>query len=300
MIPYAVEPLRILDAGDRKIASFVRADAANRDADTVKAFGEEWTRFSQFSDQDLATVGAEYFDLIGPGMLGPDSVVLDIGCGTGRWSRHLAGRVRYVEAVDPSDAVWVASRLTGPCGNVRVTQAGFDDLPFPPGAFDFVLSLGVAHHVPDTGRAIRDAARMLKPGGYLLLYLYYALDRRGSWYRALFRLADVIRRVVCRLPRGLRFVVCDSLSLTVCLPLVLLSGWVRSMAPGSQAWRRLPLAYYADKSFHILRNDTLDRFGTPLEKRFRREEIADLLTAAGLTDITFSEQPPYWHVIARR
>jgi len=72
------------------------------------------------------------------------------------------------------------------------------------------------------------------------------------------------------------------------------------MTPGSQVWRRLPLAYYADKSFHILRNDTLDRFGTPLEKRFRREEIADLLTAAGLTDITFSEQPPYWHVIARR
>jgi SAM-dependent methyltransferase len=300
MIPYITEPLRLLNAGDRKIASFVRDNAVNRDEGTVRAFGEEWSRFSDFDEDDLATVGAEYFDLVGPGMIGSDSVVLDIGCGTGRWSRYIAGRVRHVEAVDPSDAVFTAARLTAACGNVRVTHAGFDDLPFPPHSFDFVFSLGVAHHVPDTPRAIQDAVRMLRPGGHLLLYLYYALDGRGWWYRMLFRVSGVFRRVISRLPKVPRFFVCDCLSLLLCLPLVLLSRAFRRVAPRGQMWRRLPLAYYTDKSFHILRNDTLDRFGTPLEKRFRREEIADLLRSAGLTDVVFSERPPYWHVVARR
>jgi SAM-dependent methyltransferase len=299
MVPYAVLPLRYLEAGDRRIASFVPDGAANRDASTVKAFGEEWARFSQFDEGDLATVGAEYFDLVGPDIVGPESLVLDIGCGTGRWSRHLAPRVKHVDAVDPSDAVFVAARLTASCGNVRVTHAGFDDLPFPPAAFDFVFSLGVAHHVPDTARAIRDAARMVKPGGYLLLYLYYALDGRAWWYKALFKASDAVRRVISRLPKGLRFAVCDGLAAAVCLPLVLFARFVRAIAPGT-GWRLLPLGYYVDKSFHILRNDTLDRFGTPLEKRFRREEIAEMLMHAGLSDIVFSDRPPFWHVVARR
>jgi hypothetical protein len=62
----------------------------------------------------------------------------------------------------------------------------------------------------------------------------------------------------------------------------------------------MPLAYYVGKPWKIIRNDSLDRFGTPLEKRFRREEIEAMLTRAGLTEIRFSDGPPYWHVVGRR
>ena len=49
-----------------------------------------------------------------------------------------------------------------------------------------------------------------------------------------------------------------------------------------------------------MRNDALDRFGTRLEKRFTQAEIMTLLTEAGLDDIKFSEDPPWWVAVGHR
>jgi hypothetical protein len=56
----------------------------------------------------------------------------------------------------------------------------------------------------------------------------------------------------------------------------------------------LPLSYYADKSFYVMRTDAYDRFCTRLEKRFRRGEIERMFTRAGFKDITFSSKQPFW------
>ena len=51
---------------------------------------------------------------------------------------------------------------------------------------------------------------------------------------------------------------------------------------------------YRERSFYTMRTDSRDRFGTPLEKRFRAEQIEKMMASAGLTEIRFSESPPYW------
>jgi len=56
----------------------------------------------------------------------------------------------------------------------------------------------------------------------------------------------------------------------------------------------IPLAYYRKHSFYTMRTDARDRFGTPLERRFSRECIEEMLRAAGLVDISFSPRAPYW------
>ena len=43
-----------------------------------------------------------------------------------------------------------------------------------------------------------------------------------------------------------------------------------------------------------MRTDSRDRFGTPLEQRFTRKEIEKMMESAGLKDITFSEETPFW------
>ena len=53
-------------------------------------------------------------------------------------------------------------------------------------------------------------------------------------------------------------------------------------------------------SFYTMRTDALDRFGTRLEHRFTRDEIERMMTDAGLTDITFSDRPPFWVACGRR
>jgi SAM-dependent methyltransferase len=297
MIPYVRSPDRVLTIDGVEVASFV-GPALNADARTVQSFGEEWTRFGTFTAEETRVAGDEVFDLLTPEMAHAGTVALDLGCGTGRWSNYLAPRVRFIEAIDPGRPVEAAVRLTRGAPNIRVTQAGYGALPFAPDSFDLVFSLGVVHHLPDTETAIREAASRVKPGGWLLLYIYYALDNRGAAYRALFRLADLGRRLISRLPSAARFVACDAIALGVYLPFIGLARLVR--AAGSGAWRRVPLAYYVGKPWTIVRSDALDRFGTPLEKRYTREAIRGMLERAGLAEIRFSEGQPYWHVVARR
>jgi hypothetical protein len=63
---------------------------------------------------------------------------------------------------------------------------------------------------------------------------------------------------------------------------------------------KIPLSSYKDKSFNIIRNDSLDRFGTKLEHRFSKDEIIDMMTKCGLTDIVVSPNMPYWHAIGKK
>jgi hypothetical protein len=49
-----------------------------------------------------------------------------------------------------------------------------------------------------------------------------------------------------------------------------------------------------------MKNDSLDRFGTPLEQRFSKLEITEMMKACGLDEIEFSNQAPYWHAIGKR
>jgi len=84
-------------------------------------------------------------------------------------------------------------------------------------------------------------------------------------------------------------------ALRAALPLLSLGGSLLAMALGrARPWR----AFALDAA--SLGLVFLDRFGTKLEKRYRRDEVIGLLERAGLEDIRVSERPPYWHAVGRR
>ena len=300
MIEYNISPKNFISLDGNKIASFVSEADSNVDQDTVDSFGKEWTTFSTFSDEDIRIAGDQYFDIVTDKMIGPASMVLDIGCGTGRWAKYLASRVKFIEAIDPSSAVLSASKLTAGNKNIRITQSGVDVIPFPDESFDFVFSLGVMHHLPDTQDAIQKAANKLKKGGHFLVYLYYSLDNRSLFFRMLFLPVHLLRMIVHRLPHGLKVIVCDILAVILYVPVISLAKLIRFLFPSKLWYKKMPLAYYCDKSFQIIRNDSLDRLGTPLEKRYSRKEIEMMLRKAGFTEVIFSENEPYWHAVARK
>jgi SAM-dependent methyltransferase len=298
MIPYNQEPLSYIDCDGRKIASFMAEGSGHIDHGTVRSFGEEWSKFSTFSDKDIKTAGDQYFDIIDDNMINSSAVVLDLGCGTGRWSRYIADRVKFIEAIDPSIAVLSAAKLTADKPNIRVTQAGVDNIPFADGSFDFILCLGVLHHLPGTAEAMAKAVKKLRMKGNFLVYLYYDLDNRGMLYKTLFGASDLLRRSISKLPGALKRGVCDVIAAVVYMPFVLAARGLR--LAGGNAWKAVPLSYYADKSFGIIRNDSLDRFGTPLEQRFSKKEISEMMSDAGLGDIVFSPSAPFWHAVGTR
>lgn len=272
----------------------------NIDKETVEGFGREWQSFDQ-KDLDpvaYATIFADYFHLFPWSELPRDAVGADIGCGSGRWALGVAPRVGTLHLVDASAlALGVARRNLEQQPNCRFHHRAVDELPFVDGELDFAYSLGVLHHVPDTAAALAAIATKLKPGAPLLVYLYYALDQRPWWFRALWRATDLMRRAISRLPYSIRWAICQLIAVVVYCPLARIGKLLDALGWLPATW---PLAYYRDKPFYVMRTDALDRFGTRLERRFTRMEIEQMLVAAGMDKIQFSERAPYWIALARR
>lgn len=273
-----------------------RSDAtrgANLDSTTVDSFGDEWARFDQtaLAPEEAQKIFDEYFSAFPWSALPENATGFDMGCGSGRWARLVAPRVAHLHCIDPSSALAVARRVLQGHQNVSFHAASVDDKPLPRCSQDFGYSLGVLHHVPDTGEAIRSCAEMLKPGAPLLVYLYYAFDNRGLLFKLVWKLSDAMRRGICRLPSGVKHGCTDAIAALAYWPLAKISLVVEKLGVSCEA---IPLSYYRNHSFYTMRTDSRDRFGTPLEQRFTRTQIKSMMESAGLADIRFSERSPYW------
>jgi len=132
---------------------------------------------------------------------------------------------------------------------------------------------------------------MLKQGAPFQLYLYYAFGNRSTMFKLIWRCSDFLRRGICKLPAMLKHLLTDALAAMLYFPLARLSLLFERL--GFDV-RDIPLSYYRNHSFYTMRTDSRDRFGTPLEQRFTRSQIAQMMSEAGLESIHFSESAPYW------
>lgn len=115
----------------------------------------------------------------------PDnSVVLDVGCGTGRCTIPLARKVRRVMGIDISlgllqKAVFKSNEAGA--NNITYFLADAEDLPLKEGIFSAAISFGCLHHVDDPARVILNIKKVLKTKG-----VFYALENNASPLRPIF------------------------------------------------------------------------------------------------------------------
>jgi SAM-dependent methyltransferase len=104
------------------------------------------------------------------GLLEPHWTVGDLGCGTGQMADALAPFVGRVVAVDASPAMLEAARARlEPHANVEVREGELEALPVDAGSLDAAVLFLVLHYLPEPGEVLAEVARVLKPGGRLLL-----------------------------------------------------------------------------------------------------------------------------------
>ena len=272
----------------------------NIDVATVEGFGREWATFDQtaLEAKEHERLFNTYFSLFPFGDLTEDAEGFDLGCGSGRWAVLAAKRVGTLHCIDPSEeALEVAKRRLAQEPNVHFHLAGADSIPLPDGSQDFGYSLGVLHHIPDTRAALRDCVAKLKPGAPFLVYLYYSFDNKQRWFRSLWRASEPARWAISRLPFPIRKTFTSAIASLVYLPLARIALLAEA---GGRDVSNLPLSAYRHSSFYTMRTDALDRFGTRLEQRFSRTEIGEMMQQAGLVDIIFREDAPYWIACGRR
>jgi ubiquinone/menaquinone biosynthesis C-methylase UbiE len=266
---------------------------------TVEGFGDEWERFdqSELPTEERQRIFNRYFSIFPWQKLPENAEGFDLGCGSGRWAKLVAPRVEKLHCIDPSSALKTAKRNLSENYNCEFHSASVDAIPLNDASMDFGYSLGVLHHVPDTQAGIEACVKKLKPGAPFLVYLYYAFDNRPLWFRAIWRLSDYLRAMVSRFPHGLRYLSSQVLAFLVYLPLARFS-WV--MEKTGLNVSNYPLSAYRNLSFYTMRTDALDRFGTRLEQRFSREQIRLMMEKAGLEQVVFSENEPFWCAVGYR
>jgi ubiquinone/menaquinone biosynthesis C-methylase UbiE/DNA-binding MarR family transcriptional regulator len=113
------------------------------------------------------------------GLIDPDAVIGDLGCGSGTLSEVLAPFARRVIAVDDSEAMLGEARTRlARFPNVELHRAALEALPLEDGCLDAATLVLVLHHLPDPAKAVREVARVLRPGGRLLIVDMLPHDRQ--------------------------------------------------------------------------------------------------------------------------
>lgn len=291
------------------------SENSNDDKQVIAEFGEEWCRFNHSDVVQTTSIKSifdnylrfdSFFDLrqenvrrIRAGQA--RCRVLDLGCGSGRWSYQLADLGFDVVAVEPSAAWEVAQINLKPFlpERVSVLNMTWQDLQEQDiGQFDLVLCLGVIHHLTDDLGCLRFINRALKPGGHFVGYVYYALDNRPKIWRVILKAISRIRVKVSMLPSEFKFVACDILFISVYLPLILWAKLMKFLKLADPS--KIPLGYYADQPLFIARTDARDRFGTSVERRYTRHELMNLLTTSGFRSIEIGEGEPFYRFSAKK
>lgn len=144
-------------------------------------------------------------------MLGPvtGKMLLDVGCGDGALIVQLAQQDAVVTGLDPDPTMLAAARQRAETANVqlRLVDGKAEALPFPDATFDRVLAVTALCFIPDAAPAVAEMARVLKPGGLLIIgelgsrSLWAAYRRMRGWLghpvwrAAKFRAPAKIRRL---------------------------------------------------------------------------------------------------------
>lgn len=268
----------------------------NFDKKTVKSFGDEWTHFDQsgMNNKEAYKIFKSYFSIFPFDKLSKSAEGFDMGCGSGRWAKFVAPKVGLLHCVDPSIAIKVAQKNLKKFKNINYHKKSLDKSGLKEKSQDFGYSLGVLHHVPNTKLAINSCVKLLKPGAPFLLYIYYSFDNRTTWFKFIWMISNLLRLVINRLPKFFNFLICDIIAIFIYYPIARFILLIKKIGID---FKNFPLYSYHSRSFYVMRTDSRDRFGTPLEKRFSKKEIYKMMQKSGLEKIKFKNSTPFWTAV---
>jgi len=279
-----------MNTGNDKLSS-------NIDEKVVEDFGREWKHFNH-SNIDTSILDSsfdDYFNIFPLKNL-EHAEGFDMGCGSGRWAKYIVPNVRFLHCIDPSKSALDQAEINlQNFQNCDFECSSVDSCSLKDSSQDFGYSLGVLHHIPNTREALKSCSSKLKSGAPFLLYLYYRFDNKPSWFKAIWAISDLARKMISNLPYPLKFATSQLIACSIYYPLARLAKLLEIFKINVS---NFPLSEYRSKSFYIMRTDSLDRFGTRLEQRFTKKEIEEMLKDSGFEKISFSEKAPFWVSLA--
>jgi len=137
---------------------------------------EDWVRWARTPQHDSYWFYSPSFFEIVPT---PGRLALDMGCGEGRVARDLTKRGHRVVALDSSPTLIRHAMEADPAGRYLVADAS--RLPLPDSSFDLVVAYNSLMDVDDMPQAVREAARVLEPGGHFCICVTHPINDAGAF-----------------------------------------------------------------------------------------------------------------------
>jgi SAM-dependent methyltransferase len=258
---------------------------------TKKSFGYEWLRYDVQLEREDREVFLRDSQISEESLRG--KLILDAGCGMGRYTR-IAGKIGgEIVGVDLSQSVFKAYQMTqdNPCAHI--IQGDILRLPFKKKQFDIIYSMGVLHHTPDAKKSFLNLLKYLKERGLISIWLYGTAgnfndfktnplrkDRQSYTQRTMAKrihwLIVYIREIVFKAVR----------LVTARIPVPLLYFLCYSLA----AMGKVPLLKYLTASVHenwrVRLQENFDWFSPQYQSHHTKEEVLGWFKEAELDDIS--------------
>jgi len=258
--------------------------------DYCSNFGDQWQRFREVQlDSTSATVESRERFFAETGLLPTQmthKIVLDAGCGAGRFAEIALDVGANVVAVDLSEAVMACQETLArfPKERFLVMRANLFDLPLKHRMFDVVFSLGVLQHTPEPLEGIRVLGSYVRPGGRLATWIY---EKRMPY--DLVRPKYLLRRITRNRSDPTKLLLAKIL-VTTFFPL----GW--SLSHFGRLGQRLnfflPYAARHKERRRSLREqwrysvqDTYDWYGPKYDRPQSEHEVVEAMKACGFVNV---------------
>jgi 2-polyprenyl-3-methyl-5-hydroxy-6-metoxy-1,4-benzoquinol methylase len=267
------------------IPRFVKSD------NYASSFGLQWNLFKseQIDDQNGSKISEDRFYAVTEWEKDwlKGKLILDAGCGAGRFLDVVSKDGAEVVGVDLSNAVDASKVNMAGRKNVHLVQASIYELPFRPETFDGCYCIGVVQHTPEPPRTLRCLAEMIKVGGKIGLFIY----ERRRWWTTLFP-KYLLRPLTTRMKQEnlLRAI---KISMPIMFPLTEVAFRIPYL---NRVFKFLiPISNYVDSDWAKDLNareryqwaimDTFDMFAPAYDQPQVIEEVKPVLTEAGITDL---------------
>jgi len=239
---------------------------------TIKGFGYEWTKWGNIKNlyRDESELIWEFNRYGIPDEFFKGKIVLDAGCGMGRYSYVAVSKKnpKIIYSIDPGDGVENAKKLEERYKNIKVKRANIFNLPFKDNFFDSIMSIGVLHHTGNTEKAFQILAKKLKKGGKLFVMLYdYPV-----WYKKLWFI--FIRFFTTKMNQKFLYSYCRFWCALKFIP----------------RWIKYALTGYKIQKYERNVADTFDWYCCPHQDFMSRQEIIDMYKRNGFKDITVTNK----------
>lgn len=260
---------------------------------TIDDFSYQWSKYTDnegyYGSKELLA------DIVKP-LLAPEQFencqILEIGSGTGRIVNMLMGyNPSHVYALEPSDAFIALGKNTKEISDkVTLLNLKGDDIPAEL-AVDYVLSIGVIHHITNPDPVIKKAFKALNPGGTLLVWLYGKENNR-----IYLSLIQPLRKMLRFFPKWVTSFFAWSLVLLL-QPYCMLVSYFDYPLPFSEYLKSVFIPFSLKKQ-HLV---AFDQLNPKYAKYYTQKEAERLLSSCGFTEVKSYHRHNYsWTVTGKR